>query len=90
MFLFMSFGIFVPFVFSLISFQQEYGSYITGNALNEVRIIGCLTSILLLGIVLIGGMEWEAKVCLMECISFLIYFKMHIYSDKKSIDTIKL
>lgn len=40
---------------------KEYGAFITGDSLNEVRIIGCATSVLLIGIVLIG-MEWEAKV----------------------------
>lgn len=42
-------------------FLQEHGTYITGDALNEVRIIGVATSFLILGIVLIG-LDFESKV----------------------------
>lgn len=34
---------------------------ITGDSLHEVRIIGGITAVLLVGIVVVG-MEWEAKV----------------------------
>lgn len=42
-------------------FTKEYDKSITGNALNDIRLIGCVTSVFLLGIVVIG-MEWESKV----------------------------
>lgn len=40
---------------------KENGAHITGDSFHEVRIIGCITAVLLVGIVVIG-MEWEAKV----------------------------
>jgi solute carrier family 12 sodium/potassium/chloride transporter 2 len=49
-------------MFFLVLFVfKENGAQITGDGLHEVRIIGCITAVLLVGIVVIG-MEWEAKV----------------------------
>lgn len=40
------------------------------DPLNDIRIIGCITVVLLLGIS-VAGMEWEAKVraCIALCLS---------------------
>ncbi|KAK3097309.1 hypothetical protein FSP39_008537 [Pinctada imbricata] len=50
----------VGFAETVQGLMSDYNATITGHALNDVRIIGCATSVLLLGIVIIG-MEWEAK-----------------------------
>ncbi|KAJ8303977.1 hypothetical protein KUTeg_017560 [Tegillarca granosa] len=50
----------VGFAETVRDIMWEYGAFITGDSLHEVRIIGCATSVLLIGIVIIG-MEWEAK-----------------------------
>lgn len=49
----------VPFHVYLL---QAHGAHITGHPLNDIRIIGSATSVLLIAIVIIG-MDWEAKVC---------------------------
>ncbi|XP_060571588.1 solute carrier family 12 member 3-like [Ruditapes philippinarum] len=50
----------VGFAETVRDIMWENDAYITGNSINEVRIIGLATCCLCLGIVLIG-MEWEAK-----------------------------
>lgn len=50
----------VVYSFSPPSRTQEH-SAIMVDPLNDIRIIGCITVVLLLGI-LVAGMEWEAKV----------------------------
>lgn len=45
----------------LPSFWTQDHSVIMVDQLNDIRIIGCITVVLLLGISL-AGMEWEAKV----------------------------
>ncbi|XP_053405813.1 solute carrier family 12 member 1-like isoform X2 [Mercenaria mercenaria] len=50
----------VGFAETVRDIMWENDAYITGDSINEVRIIGLATCCLCLGIVLIG-MEWEAK-----------------------------
>lgn len=45
---------------SLLFPTQDYNSIMV-DELNDIRIIGCITVVLLLGIS-VAGMEWEAKV----------------------------
>lgn len=49
------------FYSSLPSFWSQEHSAIMVDPLNDIRIIGCITVVLLLGIS-VAGMEWEAKV----------------------------
>ena len=49
------------------------GVSMTGSQINDIRIIGILVVILLLVIALIG-LDWEAKVCL--CVSECVYVCM--------------
>lgn len=63
--------------------MQDHGVTITGNALNDVRIIGTATSVLLIAVVIIG-MEWEAKV--IGCKTNFLYErwfeeKMYLFED---------
>ncbi|OWF56733.1 solute carrier family 12 member 3-like [Mizuhopecten yessoensis] len=50
----------VGFAETVQSLMMEFDTTITGDRMHDVRIIGCATSVLLVGIVIIG-MEWEAK-----------------------------
>ncbi|XP_064609144.1 solute carrier family 12 member 1-like [Liolophura sinensis] len=50
----------VGFAETVVQLMEEYDKSITGNPLNDIRLIGCVTSVFLLGIVVIG-MEWESK-----------------------------
>ncbi|XP_033750069.1 solute carrier family 12 member 3-like [Pecten maximus] len=50
----------VGFAETVQSLMMEFDTTITGDRMHDVRIIGCATSFLLVGIVIIG-MEWEAK-----------------------------
>ncbi|XP_069138300.1 LOW QUALITY PROTEIN: solute carrier family 12 member 1-like [Argopecten irradians] len=50
----------VGFAETVQSLMMEFDTTITGDRMHDVRIIGCATSLLLVGIVIIG-MEWEAK-----------------------------
>ncbi|XP_060571592.1 solute carrier family 12 member 3-like [Ruditapes philippinarum] len=50
----------VGFAETVRDIMWDHDAYITGDSINEVRIIGLATSCLCLAIVLIG-MEWEAK-----------------------------
>ncbi|XP_064598954.1 solute carrier family 12 member 2-like [Liolophura sinensis] len=50
----------VGFAETVVDLLQETEKAITGNPLHDIRIIGCCTAVVLLGILLIG-MEWEAK-----------------------------
>lgn len=47
--------------FCLVCWLQDVDALMT-DELNDIRIVGTLTIILLLGIS-VAGMEWEAKVC---------------------------
>ncbi|XP_055384360.1 bumetanide-sensitive sodium-(potassium)-chloride cotransporter isoform X2 [Condylostylus longicornis] len=50
----------VGFCESMIDLIKSFGATITGNDINDVRIIGSITIFILLVIVVVG-MEWEAK-----------------------------
>lgn len=50
----------VGFAETVQALMFEHGAVITGHALNDVRIIGTATSVLLIAVVIIG-MDWEAK-----------------------------
>ncbi|XP_060071216.1 solute carrier family 12 member 3-like [Ylistrum balloti] len=50
----------VGFAETVQALMMEFDTTITGDRMNDVRIIGCATSVLLVAIVIIG-MEWEAK-----------------------------
>ncbi|XP_067665544.1 solute carrier family 12 member 3-like [Haliotis asinina] len=50
----------VGFAETVRDLMWEYGTFITGDSINEVRIIGVATSFLILGIVLIG-LDFESK-----------------------------
>ncbi|KAL3866006.1 hypothetical protein ACJMK2_043347 [Sinanodonta woodiana] len=50
----------VGFAETVRDLMWEHDAFLTGDLLNEVRIIGALTCVLLIAILLIG-MEWEAK-----------------------------
>ncbi|XP_062614460.1 solute carrier family 12 member 3-like [Saccostrea cucullata] len=50
----------VGFAETVQGLMFDHGAQITGHALNDVRIIGSATSVLLIAIVIIG-MDWEAK-----------------------------
>lgn len=41
--------------------QQDHSAMITGSEINDTRIVGCATVVLLL-LISVAGMEWEAKV----------------------------
>lgn len=51
----------VGFCESLQNLLSSYGLSIVDAGINDVRIIGCITAVLLTVIVIVG-MEWEAKV----------------------------
>lgn len=51
---------FVFYSFLPLPWTQEH-SAIMVDPLNDIRIVGCITVVLLLGIS-VAGMEWEAKV----------------------------
>lgn len=61
----------VGFCESLNDLLQSFGLKIVDNYLNDTRIIGMITLIVLTSIVTIG-MEWEAKVICCVCIVLTI------------------
>ena len=68
----------VGFAETVVELMSQHGANITGNDLNDVRIIGTVTVILLLGITQLG-MAWESKmqmgllvILLIAILNFLI------------------
>lgn len=53
----------------LLLFWAQDHAVIMVDPLNDIRIVGCITVVLLLGIS-VAGMEWEAKVRAAPCIVF--------------------
>lgn len=51
----------VGFCESMTDLLETFGLYIIDGGPNDIRIIGCVTIVILMGIVTFG-MEWEAKV----------------------------
>ncbi|XP_050068324.1 bumetanide-sensitive sodium-(potassium)-chloride cotransporter [Anopheles maculipalpis] len=61
----------VGFCESMIDLLASFGVSIVDGAVNDVRIIGCITIVILLCIVVVG-MEWEAKAQIVLLIILLI------------------
>lgn len=53
----------VGFCESLRHLLKTFDLYVVDGGTQDVRIVGCITMLALTGIVVIG-MEWEAKVCI--------------------------
>lgn len=51
----------VGFCESLQDLLSSFGLSIVDNGVNDVRIIGCIT-IVIITVIVVVGMEWEAKV----------------------------
>lgn len=51
----------VGFGESIIDLLKTFGLSITNNSVHDIRIIGCIT-IVILTVIVVVGMEWEAKV----------------------------
>lgn len=60
----------VGFCESMNSLLASFGVSIVDGSVQDVRIIGSITIFVLLVIVVVG-MEWEAKVCLSHVIPFM-------------------
>uniref|UniRef100_A0A674NCC4 Solute carrier family 12 member 1 n=1 Tax=Takifugu rubripes TaxID=31033 RepID=A0A674NCC4_TAKRU len=73
----------VGFAETVVDLMKEH-SVIMVDTLNDIRIIGCITVVLLLGIS-VAGMEWEAKVRAAPCIVFApnppVKFKSQIFLE---------
>ncbi|XP_062404842.1 solute carrier family 12 member 1 [Sardina pilchardus] len=61
----------VGFAETLVDLLEDNDLLMTGAVVNDIRIVGCITVVVLLGICLIG-MEWEAKAQIVLLIILLV------------------
>ncbi|KAL1488426.1 hypothetical protein ABEB36_014899 [Hypothenemus hampei] len=61
----------VGFCESLQDLLSRFGLYIVDNGVNDIRIIGCIT-VVILTVIVVVGMEWEAKAQLVLLIILIV------------------
>lgn len=69
----------VGFCESMTNLLSTFGLFIVDGGVHDIRIIGIIT-IVVLTMIVIFGMEWEAKVCVVQIFTRVIFYWKDVFT----------